>query len=200
MSANVGDPITLECIIEAYPKSNNHWAKVPNGELTRTRNHALGSDHTSAISDEDISSDTDNNRNNSNKNHIHFTYHPHNRLNNRSAKERIFDENSDISSDGDIAAGAIKDGPAKAQIMLEQSPLENNNNNNEGAFVSVKQNNINSYTYQLKLTIPSLRRQDFGKYTCFARNNLGASESSVLIRGRQQTKTKLEIIMDKLIS
>ena len=186
ISANLGDTIELECIIEAYPKSSNHWAKVPNGgDMALTQ--ILGPDYGNVVegtlldgTSNKNNENNDNNGSNATTQQIHLKYHPHNRLNNRSIRDKVMDDIGNVNNVTNTNTVFV----TLDQTHSNTTTTNESGNNEERVYLSVKQSSVNSYTNQLKLTIPSLRRQDFGKYTCFARNNLGASESSVLIRGK----------------
>lgn len=44
---------------------------------------------------------------------------------------------------------------------------------------------INTYTWQLNLTIKNLQRGDFGEYTCASMNALGKHDARIRLQGKQ---------------
>lgn len=53
----------------------------------------------------------------------------------------------------------------------------------DGPKYIISERSINSYTWQMNLTIKSLQKNDFGEYTCTSVNALGKHEARIRLQG-----------------
>lgn len=50
---------------------------------------------------------------------------------------------------------------------------------------------INSFTWQMNITVRSLQKSDFGQYVCSSENALGKSDAPIRLQGKEQNNRKI---------
>ena len=74
--------------------------------------------------------------------------------------------------------------------MQHLQPIENVLNSN----IFFQEEPINSYKFQLTLTIKRLQQEDFGTYRCISKNSIGQAEELVELYGEFNLVVALSII------
>ena len=50
---------------------------------------------------------------------------------------------------------------------------------------------INSFTWQMNITVRNLQKSDFGQYVCSSENALGKSDAPIRLQGKKQNDRKI---------
>ncbi|KAG9509491.1 Hippocampus abundant transcript-like protein 1, partial [Fragariocoptes setiger] len=210
ISASVGDPVELECLIEAFPRSDNYWSKVSTSGQGGTDNivsssspyssndqlELMPSMNAAAVStfnsngheqQQGVLSNSQQEQQH-NKAYDQTASHPHQYLHQRLVPRSIMvgtinSDHNKASQMDYIGSGDINDNGNDRPVDRHRQVSATTSLVSNPSYVTVKQTMLsNQQIIQLKLFIPAIRRQDFGRYLCRARNHLGVSESQVTIR------------------
>lgn len=206
ISVSPGDPLDIECLVEGAPKATSYWAKISSAEPLAPaaqsqwgRRSALGFKglRKQAAAGDMLAPDSRSHgtlagasptkRIGPNQSGDQMTdktiplytntYHPHNRIQLRDAQANHHHRRSFVS---ELPLPPTSELLVEGETETDKSQLDDGHAA-RAAYLTVKQTPVNSYSYKLRVSIEKMQPEDYGKYSCVAKNLHGSAESQVIV-------------------